>query len=74
MSNLNYTAIYSVNNTDLPSPGIKDYIRIHSYGKTMFETEKNNDQSQVKVPIFGLRIPTMIPELEFTVKSNRSEI
>jgi hypothetical protein len=25
-------AMYSVNNTDLPSLSIKDYIRIHSYG------------------------------------------
>jgi hypothetical protein len=35
-SNLNYTAIYLVHNTDLPSLRTTDNNRIHSYGKTMF--------------------------------------
>jgi hypothetical protein len=58
MYNLNYTAICSVNDTDFPSLRIKDYIRIHSYDKTMIKKEKNNDKSQVEIHIFDLRIPS----------------
>jgi hypothetical protein len=57
MSNLNYTSIYSVNNTDLPSLRLKDYTRINSYGKIM--NRKNNEQSQVENHIFSLRIPPL---------------
>jgi hypothetical protein len=49
MSNLTYKAIFSVNNTELPSLRIKDYIRIYGYGKTLFYTEITITSRKLKI-------------------------
>jgi hypothetical protein len=56
MSNPNYTAIYSVNSTDLPSLRIEDYIRIHVVMAKPCFKQKNNDKSQAENHIFRLRV------------------